>query len=453
MKTKNAMKRAMLFAWAIAAMCLMPGCLSDGKETYVLEEPQLTASKMIIGGWRQSTVKAVDEDGNDVPLSSIEGIDTDKMPDISFGEDGDYTATYPDGNTETGSWNISDDDTYLNLGEESWKIYSFGENKLVLVKEIYYGGKYYYIMYIFEKVSSAPGTSEGEEDMNTPQEEEDNNIPPVPGLGNTSDNNPYKSFSYDEFNNQISQITLTRTDYYGKIKQQFIYSFQYDAKQRIIDYTIKDITPNTSSTQPIEKINFTYDDYHVHIYYNGEQKSTGHIDANGHLDIFTNENSSKRSSFSYSVNGFLAAININSEKVWLPGNFSLNDDNEHISWNDNNINNIASINFNGLVLNVYGGIESEIHDYCSSDILILFDFCGEREKSNIATGVRRGIFWNDERTKTKGYTDVNTYLPTLIEITQTWNLSEYDVDNTIINTYDIEYKEIEKIKQILPESF
>ena len=156
MKLKDIKLYISLFIFTL----VMSGCISDGDETYVLEEPGIEASKMIIGGWRKSNVKVLDEDGNEVHNSAIEG-SLEEIPDITFDEEGNYTITYTDGKTETGKWNISDDEEYLYLDGTNWEIYSFGEDKLVIIYEYFYKGKYYYIMYIFDRTSSPAPEKEG----------------------------------------------------------------------------------------------------------------------------------------------------------------------------------------------------------------------------------------------------------------------------------------------------
>ena len=114
----------------------MSGCISDGDETYVLEEPGIEASKMIIGGWRKSNVKVLDEDGNEVHNSAIEG-SLEEIPDITFDEEGNYTITYTDGKTETGKWNISDDEEYLYLEWNELGNIFIWEDKLVIIYEYF----------------------------------------------------------------------------------------------------------------------------------------------------------------------------------------------------------------------------------------------------------------------------------------------------------------------------
>lgn len=361
MKTKNVMKRAMLFAWTIAAMCVMPGCLSDGEETYVLEEPQLTASKMIIGEWRQSTVKAVDEDGNDVPLSSIEGIDTNKMPDISFGDDGNYTTTDPDGTTETGSWNISDDDTYLNIGEESWKIYSFGENKLVLVKEIYYNGRYYYIMYIFIKVSSTEVS--GEEGTN----EEETEYPKIQWSKKVS-----KIIEKTKFNDSNNTYTT-------------IYTFEYDIQNRVSQCNYNDWI-----------FTFTYNDAKVDIECDGELLCTGTFGTNGYLskiESYRNEEKTITGYFTYTDDNYLSSINVEDETWTINQNTHSNGSIlSSIIHNNGHSQYTSTITYNGdsmedysidinqlLFYRNYNAWETAIFGGADfPNILGLFDFCGKR---------------------------------------------------------------------------
>lgn len=105
MKLKDIKSYVFLFIFTLT----ISSCISDGDETYVLEEPEIEASKMIIGGWNKSSVKILDEDGNEVHNNALES-ELEEMPDIAFEDNGSYTITYPDGKAETGKWNISDDE-------------------------------------------------------------------------------------------------------------------------------------------------------------------------------------------------------------------------------------------------------------------------------------------------------------------------------------------------------
>ena len=260
MKLKDIKLYISLFIFTL----VMSGCISDGDETYVLEEPGIEASKMIIGGWRKSNVKVLDEDGNEVHNSAIEG-SLEEIPDITFDEEGNYTITYTDGKTETGKWNISDDEEYLYLDGTNWEIYSFGEDKLVIIYEYFYKGKYYYIMYIFDRTSS-PAPEEGGEDGG------------MPGLGDVSDNNPYKPWG----KNLVSKITLTRRYTDDNTVSKTVYLFQYDKKSRIIEYTEQSYNTLNNTVTKTNKFNFTYDDSKVYLYYNGELMNYGVIGANGY---------------------------------------------------------------------------------------------------------------------------------------------------------------------------
>ena len=418
----------MLFAWAIAAMCVMPGCLSDGEETYVLEEPQLTASKMIIGGWRQSTVKAVDEDGNDVPLSSIEGIDTDKIPDISFGEDGSYTATYPDGSTETGSWNISDDDTYLNLGEESWKIYSFGENKLVLVKEIYYNGRYYYIMYIFIKVSS-PEASDNGEGEGTGEDP----APAIPEFGSISDNNPYKPFG----KNLVKSIESSDEQFWGGRQ----YYFLYDGKGRVYEYRIE------NSGEIAYLWNLAYNDKNVYLFLDKELIATGAIGDNGYISTLQNHKGEGRKTF-FEYDGEGKLISVMKESTYYEynpqydqsGNMTTpethNSSSNTIIDYDMNLFNQASINLNGMLYtSYYYPWEWDLYAPREGEVLSFFDFFGKRSEKIASSLTRTDTDFNYTFTRyvfsSIGGTSNNPDSPesriALIKLKYNDNINQYEI--------------------------
>ena len=222
MKTKNVMKRAMLLAWAMLAVCTISNCKSENEET------KLPASKIIVGNWEQASVKVTDQNGNDIPLSTIEDIFVNISSSLTFDDNGTYTASYLDGTTRTGSWYVSDDETYLTIGDESWEIYSFNENELILAQEIQYNNSTYYVIYTYNKSSATEGQPEETPDENT--EEGQSNTPPLTNLGSISDNNPYKPWG----KNLVSKITEQTKN----ILQ--IHYFQYDKNWNLQKQKVKE---------------------------------------------------------------------------------------------------------------------------------------------------------------------------------------------------------------------
>lgn len=422
MKLKDIKLYISLFIFTL----VMSGCISDGDETYVLEEPGIEASKMIIGGWRKSNVKVLDEDGNEVHNSAIEG-SLEEIPDITFDEEGNYTITYTDGKTETGKWNISDDEEYLYLDGTNWEIYSFGEDKLVIIYEYFYKGKYYYIMYIFDRASS-PAPEEGGEDGG------------MPGLGDVSDNNPYKPWG----KNLVSKITLTRRYTDDNTVSKTVYLFQYDKKSRIIEYTEQSYNTLNNTVTKTNKFNFTYDDSKVYLYYNGELMNYGVIGANGYLTTLYEGNSTTvNSTFRYDSDGYVTYLKTDNQE-WEPvykssswiGNkdmISPEKGGDVLSYNSDALNNI-SVDFNGLVTTSYQWEWFMHYDY-SGVVFGLFDFYGKRTQQ-IATKVVRGVHWTDEMTDWEiKDSATGDYVITLYQMTRT------GLNNPFVATYEIEYYE------------
>lgn len=419
MKLKDIKSYVFLFIFALT----ISSCISDGDETYVLEEPEIEASKMIIGGWNKSSVKILDEDGNEVHNNALES-ELEEMPDIAFEDNGNYTITYPDGETETGKWNISDDEGYLYLNDTAWEIYSFGENKLVIVYEYLYKGKYYYVMYIFDKTSS-------------PSQEEEGGKNEIPGLGDTSDNNPYKPWG----KNLVSKITLTRRYTDDNTVNKVVYSFQYDRKSRIIEYTVESYNTLNNTVANTDKFNFRYDDSKVYLYYNGELMNYGVIDANGYLStLYEGNSTTANSTFRYDSDGYVTYLKTDTQE-WEPvyddyyGMISPDAGGDKLSYGID-LFNVASVDLNGLVTTCYQWEWFMHYDY-SGVVFGLFDFYGKRSERMVQE-VRRGNYWTDSFTGGDGIDFSEPFygiLPTMLEYTRT------GLNDSFVATYEIEYYE------------
>lgn len=419
MKLKDIKSYVFLFIFALT----ISSCISDGDETYVLEEPEIEASKMIIGGWNKSSVKILDEDGNEVHNNALES-ELEEMPDIAFEDNGNYTITYPDGETETGKWNISDDEGYLYLNDTAWEIYSFGENKLVIVYEYLYKGKYYYVMYIFDKTSS-------------PSQEEEGGKNEIPGLGDTSDNNPYKPWG----KNLVSKITLTRRYTDDNTVNKVVYSFQYDRKSRIIEYTVESYNTLNNTVANTDKFNFRYDDSKVYLYYNGELMNYGVIDANGYLStLYEGNSTTANSTFRYDSDGYVTYLKTDTQE-WEPvyddyyGMISPDAGGDKLSYGID-LFNVASVDLNGLVTTCYQWEWFMHYDY-SGVVFGLFDFYGKRSERMVQE-VRRGNYWTDSFTGGDGIDFSEPFygiLPTMLEYTRA------GLNDSFVATYEIEYYE------------
>lgn len=419
MKLKDIKSYVFLFIFALT----ISSCISDGDETYVLEEPEIEASKMIIGGWNKSSVKILDEDGNEVHNNALES-ELEEMPDIAFEDNGNYTIIYPDGETETGKWNISDDEGYLYLNDTAWEIYSFGENKLVIVYEYLYKGKYYYVMYIFDKTSS-------------PSQEEEGGKNEIPGLGDTSDNNPYKPWG----KNLVSKITLTRRYTDDNTVNKVVYSFQYDRKSRIIEYTVESYNTLNNTVANTDKFNFRYDDSKVYLYYNGELMNYGVIDANGYLStLYEGNSTTANSTFRYDSDGYVTYLKTDTQE-WEPvyddyyGMISPDAGGDKLSYGID-LFNVASVDLNGLVTTCYQWEWFMHYDY-SGVVFGLFDFYGKRSERMVQE-VRRGNYWTDSFTGGDGIDFSEPFygiLPTMLEYTRA------GLNDSFVATYEIEYYE------------
>lgn len=423
MKIKHIKQYLSLFIFTF----IMSACIPDGDETYVLEEPEIEASKMIIGGWKKSSAKILDEDGNEVHNNELEE-KLEEMPDISFDEEGNYTITYPDGKNETGKWDISDDEGYLYINDTAWEIYSFGNNKLIIIYEYYYKGKYYYIMYIFDKTYTPSDEDKNEEDKDE-----------VPGLGDVSDNNPYKPWGQ----NMVSKITLIRKFTDDNTENKIVYLFQYDKKSRIIEYTEEIYNTTNNTVAQTNKFNFTYDDSKVYLYYNGELMNYGIIGTNGYLSTLYEGNSTTvNSTFKYDNEGYVTYLKTDTQE-WEPtydyeyykNMTSPTNGSDELSYLMD-IFNLASVDLNGLTTTGYQWEWFMHYDY-SGVVLGLFDFYGKRS-NRIANEIKRGIHWTDNCTNSDGINisePLYGILPTMLEYTRT------GLNNPFVATYEIEYYE------------
>lgn len=439
MNLRKNMQYIKICLFALLCIGTMTSCLSDGEETYVLEEPNLTASQMIIGGWKVSEAKILDENGNEVPASSLGNeFETEfeeeltNAPEVQFDEDGNYTVTYPGnngqgGSSTSGSWNISDDESYLHMGNTDWEIQSFGKNKLVLIRTYYYNGMYYYIVYIYIRTSSPETTPGGDGG-----EGGDGNIP---GLGDVSDNNPYKP--YDK--NLISKITLNRHYTDKNTTTKTIYTFQYDQKSRIMAYTEE--STNVKGITETHKFNFTYDNNKVYLYMDGKIINNGTIGANGYLtNLYEGNTSNVNSTFTYDAEGLLTQLKVNgSSSNWAPsydyaGNMiSPQPNGDQLNYS-HDIFNKYSVNLTGLFTSCYQW-EWFMHLDYAGVAFGLFDFYGKRG-DRIAWRCQRGTHWTDEITDWEGgmnYDPTSSDRLTYVQITRT------GINSPFVAEYEIEY--------------
>lgn len=422
MQLKRNMRPIKLCTLLLLCVTMMFSCISEGEETYVLEEPTLKATQMIIGGWKYSDVKVLDEEGNEVTNLGTDNIDQD-IPNIEFDNEGNYTITHPNGETDKGVWSISDDESHLHIGDTDWEIYSFGENRLVLIYEYYYEGKYYYIMYIFDRTFSPADTPETDEGS-------------MPGLGDISDNNPYKPTE----KNLISKITLNRSSSTGDSK--VIHTFQYDKKSRIIEYVVQ--STNSKGSSETNTFNFIYDNSKVYLYMNGEMLNNGTIGANGYLsNLYKTNTSNINSTFTYNTKGQLTKLNVEgSSSNWSPsydneGNMTSPQPNgDQLKYNYD-IFNKYSVDLNGLFTSCYQW-EWFMHLDYSGVVFGLFDFYGQRG-NRVAYSCQRGNYWIDG---IKDFTGGWSANPNDTSDRLTYVVIERSgLNNSFVARYEIEYYE------------
>lgn len=425
MKLKKYMQSIRFALLLLFGATMVASCISEGEETYVLEEPDQSASQMLIGGWGGTSVEIWDEDGHEVPEGEIGGGILDNIPDIEFGDDGEYTITYPDGDTETGSWYTSDDGSEVYFSHDGWEIFSLGKDRLVLVYYFYHDGRYYYIVYIFEKTYT-PGQEEP-----VPGGDDDD----IPGLGDVSDNNPYQPYT----KNLISKITLVR-NYGAGGETQEIHSFQYDSKARIMEYVVESTT--IKGLEETVKFNFTYDDDRVNLYMDGELLNSGLIGDNGYLsELYEGKSTDVNSWFVYDSHGFLTELSVEgSGSDWAPsydysGNMlSPQPGGDQLEYYGD-IFNKYSVDLNGLFTTCYQW-EWFMHLDYSGIVLGLFDFYGLRGP-RVAFTCQRGNYWTDEIVDFEGGFD---YDPSDMSNPLTRVVIERTgLNNEFIATYEIEY--------------
>lgn len=425
MKLKEHMQSIRLSMLLLLCATMVVSCISEGEETYVLEDPTLKATQMIIGGWKQSTTKVMDEDGNEIFDSEISET-TPNITNIEFDNNGNYTITYSDGKTDTGSWNISDDESYLYIGDISWQIYSFGENRLILIYKYYYKGKYYYVMYIFDRTSSPEESQPGNSEL--------------PEIGNISDNNPYQPYTKEHL---VSKITLTRRYTNDNTLNKIVYLFQYDQKSRIIEYTEQSYNTVNNTIAKTDKFNFTYDNNKVYLYMNGKMLNNGTIGTNGYLsNLYKTNTSDINSTFTYNTEGQLTKLNVEgSSSDWSPsydyaGNMTSPQPNGDQLKYQYDLFNKFSVDFNGLFTSCYQW-EWFMHLDYAGVVFGLFDFYGQRGEL-VANSCQRGNYWTDTITDFTGGWSVN---PDTSDRLTYVVIKRSGLNNSFEAEYEIEYYE------------
>lgn len=408
---------------------IMFGSCKSEEET---NEPVIKVSEIIIGNWNNSSIKILDENGNEINEIEVKEIAINNIPKIEFKESGNYTITYPEGKTESGQWNISNNESIIYIGELEYNISSFDKDKIVITQTLVHNEKTYYIKFIFDRTSSPE----------TPTD--DGNDGDKPGIDETSDNNPYKPYN-TKF--MVSKITknIEYTNSISGLKEKHVYLFKYDKKNRIMEYTrqIERYAKNDYYHTVTHKYNFKYDDKNVYIYCNDALYATGIIGNNGYLtELHTEspsipENEGVNATFRYGDDGFVTYIKTYN-KEWFPeyegtGDYKMltssNTDYPDYSYGVD-IFNFASVDLNGLTRECYNW-EWEIYD---NFILGLFDFYGKRTYRIIDTS-------GDGVTKLTNGNGLNIsnplygIVPTMLEYQ---NTGGYD---PFVETYEIEYIE------------
>ena len=285
-------------------------------------------------------------------------------------------------------------------------------------------------MYIFDKTYTPSN-----EDENENEEDKDE----VPGLGDVSDNNPYKPWGQ----NMVSKITLIRKFTDDNTENKIVYLFQYDKKSRIIEYTEEIYNTTNNTVAQTNKFNFTYDDSKVYLYYNGELMNYGIIGTNGYLSTLYEGNSTTvNSTFKYDNEGYVTYLKTDTQE-WEPtydyeyykNMTSPTNGSDELSYLMD-IFNLASVDLNGLTTTGYQWEWFMHYDY-SGVVLGLFDFYGKRS-NRIANEIKRGIHWTDNCTNSDGINisePLYGILPTMLEYTRT------GLNNPFVATYEIEYYE------------
>ena len=423
MKLKNIIRYTKIYVFMLlTASITLCACISDGDETIVLEESQTTVSQLILGKWELSEYKITDEECNLINDPGIEN-GVPAIPVFEFKDDNTCLITPPYEAVIEGKYDISEDGFFLWVeGYGEWEIFSLGKNKLVLIREIIYNGNTYNVMYIL--VRNASGESSPNDNLGGE-------------VGNVDDNNPYHPWAH----NLVSQITMVRHYTTNNSIEKTVYKFQYDAKSRIIEYTINNYDAISNMVTNSDKFNFTYDDSKVYLYYNEKLMNTGVIGHNGFLNyLYEGDTDTASSFFEYDADDYLTYLETNGEK-WNPiystswsgaKNLSFpTNEGDELSYNSDAINN-ASVDFNGLMTSCYQWEWSMHNDY-SGVVLGLFDFYGKRSYQ-VASKVVRHSLWIDEMTDweiTKSET--GDYIITFYEITRSGS------NHPFTATYEIEY--------------
>lgn len=158
-----------------------------------------------------------------------------------------------------------------------------------------------------------------------------------------------------------------------------VYTFEYDAKGRIMKYK----TPGKTYT-------FTYEDVKVYLWLDGKIVNTGFVGSNGYLTTMWNGNDATKgvSTFTYNSNKNLGKLEYKSSTAqsWMPvysdGNLtSLYSDGSH-NFTYTSSGNTFSVDLDGFISAVYQW-EWFMHD--AEVIWGLFDFYGKRSQKLLYT--------------------------------------------------------------------
>lgn len=244
-------------------------CNKDEETTIIIESGQPKASTLIVGKWKPSKKQLVDKlTGHVIKEESLDEIESSFW---EFFEDGTFGNSGNPG--EHFDWNVDENEYTVSFGGKKWSIGALTKARMIL--------------YLLGKTGS------GEDDENSllayffdrsgEFEDSDNDDLEVPVSGS-----------------KIAKITATTTYLHSVNKRMETYTFSYDGKGRISEYS-------AGVTQAPFKYSYEQDMVSV----NGSESYRGLLNNKNHIETlqYLDANRKTAATASYNNSGYLTIIN------------------------------------------------------------------------------------------------------------------------------------------------
>lgn len=322
---------------------LVSACNKDEDTTIVLEDGQSKAASLIVGRWKPSKKQLIDKLTGHVIKE--EAFADDESSFWEFFKDGTF------GNSgEHFNWNIDEDDKTVSFGGKKWSIGALTKARMIL----YLLGKEgngedddnNLLAYYFDR--------EGEFEDN----DEDNTETPV-------------------YSSKITKITATTTYLHSVNKRMDTYTFSYDEKGRIKEYSVG------VSQAPF---NYSYEQNMISV--NGSESYRGSLNDKNNIETlqYLDADRNTAATASYNSQGYLTMINNTSPKYDKNNNLIAIGNFEYSYTKEKNNSNI---DLNCLISNCSTAYE---YNYSHYSLFAPFGFYGKPSTNMIAE--EHGYNWD-----------------------------------------------------------